>query len=1236
MKFITSTDLKRWADTKECQQFLPELIKKLIDASVSNINRLTFPAGDAVSVHGWDGIVSCEEGFDIIPAGISLWECGATKDVSGKISHDFGVREEDPLGYTKSSSTFVLVTPRIWEGSDEWQRTHQSDWKKVVVYTAVELERWIDNHPSVGIWLAQKIRRLPSGGFTLPELFWEKWAQSDKYELPYGILLHGREAAKMRVIEACTSKSPLILQTLTYGEGIAFSIATLMTCKESDKLVDRTIVVTKKKAYEELVEHYDNLIILTTFAEGVHYATKRGHTIIVVTTPADCIKDAVKLPIIEKEGFVRSVVEMGINVAKAEKYAKDTARDINVFRRRLGIAIEKPHWGNAITELLPAILIGKWNDSYKGDKEIIERISGKTYEQFELILSQYIGTEESPILHIAHLWLIRSPYEAIDYAINLKAIPSTLFDAFRAICLDFINDEDPEAIEKIEREEFHLHKNNRKYSTSIKEGVFQNLCLFSILDNSGNRELSQWVDETISLMLKDWDFTRYLSNNHFLTSLAEASPKCFLSFVENLPQILLDKVFLPRQRTLSLSGWEILYTELLWALEMLAWDAEYLYRVTRLLLQFAAYKNESNYENRPTNSLSHIYRFYLPQTYVSFEERMTIIKSLAPRNRKTIFCLCKMVCESIEAHSLVPNSHYKWRLFGSLEFPSSVKLATSAELKEVINIMLQCCDYSAKSIAEFITLSAKSFIGENRMLIIDSIKDYISDVEETSIVTGALREIITRHKQYEGEVWALTKDELEPYEKILSDITPKDALHKYTWMFEDTYVQLPHKWEHDYHKEYEEQEKARIKALNEVIEECGTSGLWDFIQLVKCPESLSNSIVAIFGNTLSDEIYKKYKTKEISEEFFKSYLFSLCRKNPVTYQGWASSIVSTEKDMAIVLYSPGYNKELAHIAEKTDNATKKRYWENVQVNTWTKEDTESVVKELINVSRYSEAIEIICSNRTSLQISDLEIVEILYGYISNSSVRSRHIDLYYITSILEELDKSEDPRVIKPLLFVEFVLIQQLEHRMNTNHMRLSKELSRNPELLIQLVELAYLPDDGNIEQSGGVPSKNRRIMAENASYILHHGHSMVSFNDEDGVFDGDFMKQYIERLYALAEERRRTKVIDYIVGEILGGVLRNENYPPQALCKILEELNNDNIDGAIRCRIYNSRGVCVRAYNEGGDQERAIVSKFERYKERTKLLYPRITRIFDSLIKDYKREAGELDDAAQITDLEY
>lgn len=79
MKFITSTHLKQWADTKESQALLPELIRRLICASVKQLDRLTFPCRDAGHTPGWDGMVSCREQIDLVPEGESLWECGVNQ-----------------------------------------------------------------------------------------------------------------------------------------------------------------------------------------------------------------------------------------------------------------------------------------------------------------------------------------------------------------------------------------------------------------------------------------------------------------------------------------------------------------------------------------------------------------------------------------------------------------------------------------------------------------------------------------------------------------------------------------------------------------------------------------------------------------------------------------------------------------------------------------------------------------------------------------------------------------------------------------------------------------------------------------------------------------------------------------------------------------------------------------------------------------------------------------------------
>ena len=545
--------------------------------------------------------------------------------------------------------------------------------------------------------------------------------------------------------------------------------------------------------------------------------------------------------------------------------------------------------------------------------------------------------------------------------------------------------------------------------------------------------------------------------------------------------------------------------------------------------------------------------------------------------------------------------------------------------------MLRCCDYTGDSVAELITISSNATLGPVRTQILNAVKQHIADIDDKQTIVDALRKEITNHKQCEGARWALTEAELKPYQELFNEIEPKDVFLKHAWLFEDYYIQLPHKRCRD---SREEQEKVRLEALQEIVQNKGEKGLWNFVQIVKRPESMARSIVSLFDDKLTNDVLRKYKSGELNESFTKAYLTALYNKDIQRYLNWAKDLVSEEDNAAIVLYAPGYISALADIAENSEDI-KRCYWEKVQVGIWTKNDIDRVIRELKNVNRYAEVIEIISSDRENIQIPDIEVVEVLYDYITKGTVQNRHPDMYYISSILEKLDKSEDPNVIKPLVFIEFVLFRQLEHRLDTNELRLSKELSRSPELMMQLVELVYLPDDKDVEKKEKVTNENQKLLYECARHILHFGHNVVSFKNDKGVFDGNHMKHYIEQLYKLGKERKRTNVIDYIVGDILGDIPRDENYPPTALCELLEDLNSDKVDDSIRTKIYNSRGVSVRACFEGGAQERSIVSRFEAYKEKTKLLYPRITKIFDCLIKDYKRDAGEMDNEALITDLE-
>lgn len=123
---------------------------------------------------------------------------------------------------------------------------NQTGWKKLVVYTAVELEIWIEKCPAVGMWLADKLNVLNAGGYQLPDTFWLQWASGDKFTLPYQIVTAGRDQAIDRVLKSCFKPSVLEIQALTQSEVIAFVLASIASCSDANKLWPKTIVVTDK------------------------------------------------------------------------------------------------------------------------------------------------------------------------------------------------------------------------------------------------------------------------------------------------------------------------------------------------------------------------------------------------------------------------------------------------------------------------------------------------------------------------------------------------------------------------------------------------------------------------------------------------------------------------------------------------------------------------------------------------------------------------------------------------------------------------------------------------------------------------------------------------------------------------------------------------------------------------------------------------------------------------------
>ena len=143
LTLVDGTDLDSWANRRDAQSQLPQVVRGLIHATV-DASRVEFRAGEGVQLAGWDGIVAAEQGNAFVPDGASGWELSTAKDVKTKADHGYETRCENPGGIDPAQSTFVFVTPRRWSGKNDWVNARQGEgkWREVRAYDADNLEEW--------------------------------------------------------------------------------------------------------------------------------------------------------------------------------------------------------------------------------------------------------------------------------------------------------------------------------------------------------------------------------------------------------------------------------------------------------------------------------------------------------------------------------------------------------------------------------------------------------------------------------------------------------------------------------------------------------------------------------------------------------------------------------------------------------------------------------------------------------------------------------------------------------------------------------------------------------------------------------------------------------------------------------------------------------------------------------------------------------------------------------------
>lgn len=1238
--------LINWAKQKNIENDFLLLLKRLISVS-KNI--------EVIDNETFDFIVKSESFEGYVPVGTSCWQLNTSYPeninlelINNCIKNNKEQEVQDII--------FVFVSPFLIEQKETLRtKVDKGSWKEIIILDAKDITDWLQSEPSISIWFEIKHLDNTFEGIVFPEEYWEEWTTGANFNLKASLVLGGREKEAEQIIKSVQTPAIIAVQSSSREESLAFTLSCFINqFSEKDKLLSKCFIVDSPSSFRKLIDKKDQLILIPRFEESeiLNLAYKKGHIVIIPIGLDNTVNWELKitLPPLDRDKFVNSLIESGFDKNQSEKLSIESARNITILRRQLRLSRTCPQWASPenVRDIIPALIAGRWSDSSNNDRELISELAGENYEEYTFRLKKWLLTSDSPIVRIDNFWRLASPLDAWTNASQF--LIKSDFEKLGDVFLKVLSEKNP-SLEVPAKERVLMRNSSEVFSPWIKEGVTQSLILVAIYGDKLKFDLNVssqlLVDKLVSQLLSKNDEITWKSFERFLPQIAEASPIGFLDTIENhLKQedSVVSKLFNEEDGIISPSSY---HTGLLWGLENIAWTSEYFSRASIILAKLAVIDPGGNLTNRPKNSLIEIFKPWHYQTLASYKDRIEVLKLICKEESDIAWSiLCSMLPDN---HSVgMPTHKMRWRLFDEkLEKPITYEEIWNTH-SAVVELLISIFDDSEDKLSKLIEESANNALPQKeRYQIIDFLDTRLGSInQKTYVAWSKLREVLSRHRSHSDTDWALSEEDLKKYEEIYLKLTPKDEIIQTLWLFNDHHPDLPQGFKYPdvpFEKQSQIIEETRIEALKKLYLKVGIKKILDIKSQIKEPWIYGDTLAKILDEheailLVSEELKLEKKDLGFVQSFFS-------RKYYLKGIDWIFKVFGELEDLSFgneslanLLLSVEQSQVIWDKLETLDIEIKKHYWLNIYPRFFgiPSEQIEFGLKKLIDYKRYYSAID--ASSHNVETISPELLIQILESAATDVASEEVRIDSYKINRIFETLDKHDNiEREI--LIKLEWFYLPLLSSYGNKRNPKiLHEELATSPEFFIDILKCLYKSKDESIAQkeSEEVDESQAQNRAKQA-YELLNGWRKIPGVDEQNEINKEILSTWIKNVRQKAEGCGRLDVADMHIGKILAQYPEeNDNWPPEAISEIIEQINTDSLKNNFSSALFNKRGSSTRGAFDGGDIERGHAKYFEGLAQKNKNKFPRVSAIFSRLAKGYYEDAKRMDSRAEIDRLNY
>ncbi|MCF8275585.1 MAG: hypothetical protein K9J17_02530 [Flavobacteriales bacterium] len=1253
MRIIDRDDIKAWGKSFGSKGQLPVLLAKLSRATSGFSTRIHFPSGSAVTTSGFDGIVDCTEEHAYVPEGRSIWEFGTEPGPKTKAQEDYDKRTTNPRGQTLSKCTFVFVTTEPWVDKDVWIEERKADgvWEDIRVLNCNDLEEWIDLAPAVGREFYKQVTGASIDDILTAEESWREFS-TGPYKLSCEMLTAGRLHDSTQ-IDTFLAGNPgiLAIKASSRDEAIAFIIASAFQFSDtvrSKAFFHKCLVVSDPRQFRQMAKSGKKLNLVANFEDyrPIYTAVEDGHHVLVPLGADDNFNpNPDLLPLLDGVILTEELVKLGIDYDQARRFIKESANNITLLKERLGFPPLNVDWNKAefATDLLAALIVGKWNEESSGDKKILETISGLPYEQYVQKLSRWKSDPVPPIIQIGSTWRISSPL--IVWRNLAEYISHEHMVSFKKAFEEVLLNNKPIEVD-VPNHAFTFFSREYMYSSDCREGLCQSMILVALygvgLKLFSDGDSQSWVDEIVAQMLDRADSQLWISLDRIMPLIAEASPESFIQAVLDSLNSSTQSIMGMFEEVDGIISPNSHHTGLLWALEGLAWMPEYISDVAIILAKLAALDPGGNLANRPDNSLREIFKPWHIQTFTSQEDRLVVLNRIADSVPEVGWKL--LVSLLPKFHDMGQPTHKpRWRMFEK----SFKVLTTYEELysthTRIVKLLIDRVGKSEDRIANLLEES-DNLAPADRAIIIKKASELAGTLDETNhLVWHTLRKHLSHHRSHPDAKWALSEADLQPYAELYTKYSPGEGVDSIEWLFAEhgpsfadskAYDSLNFS---DSHKEREERiSQERIKALNALVESDGFDSIKELKERLEDGWYLGQSLAQAYLTDKQEyQILEEYLGIETNDRFISGYIFHSAREKGTdwvtrTFEQLEQKGLDPDK-LVSFLISVESTPDLWKYINSLKDEVVTGYWKHMRpvLHELKKENAEYQLNKLILVQRHATCIQVAFYHRE--HIPTKVIFEVLHSAGSRTPDEAFGGRSYEIEQLFTELDVRGDIERDK-LIQLELLYLPVLESYGNNRNLKtLHEELSSNAESFITVLSWLYKPESDEqreleVKDVDDKTLSNRSM----AAYRILSSWKLIPGKTDDGVAEAKLI-EWIEQVREQAKACSRLDVADSRIGEILAEFPQGKfnGWLPDGLCKKLEGYESESILRGLSRALYNQRGSSSRGVYAGGEIERGHADYFLKLEEYHQVKYPKIASVFRQLRTGYLKQAKKMDDEA-------